>query len=88
MDLSSIIFYLGIPGVAVICWAVTQIAKEWRKTREAECRMALKQEMVQRGMSADDIIRVLSADAAAPETTYCPRRGEHGNVAEGKGQPA
>ena len=64
MDPTSVIAVLGIPGVAIICWAVTQVAAEWRKARQTECLAALKQEMVQRGMSADEIVRVLQAGRA------------------------
>jgi hypothetical protein len=67
MDATSVIAVLGIPGVAIICWAVTQIAAEWRKARQTECLAALKQEMVQRGMSADEIVRVLQAGGHAQE---------------------
>ena len=41
--------------------AITTIASNWRKVREAEQEAALKQSMIEKGMSADDIVRVLKA---------------------------
>ena len=44
--------------------AVTKsITENWRKVREAEQSAALKQSMVEKGMSADEIERVLKAGA-------------------------
>jgi hypothetical protein len=37
------------------------VAKNWRKAREGEHLTTLKMQMVERGMSADEIERVLSA---------------------------
>src|SRR5438045_814376 len=64
MDLTQVLLALGIPGVAIICWAVTHCVGEWLKARQTESELALKQEMVARGMSADDILRVLHAGPA------------------------
>jgi isocitrate lyase len=62
MDLTSILAVIGIPGIAIICWAVTQVAAQWRKAKVAEYNAALKQQMIERGMSADEIVRVLGTD--------------------------
>jgi hypothetical protein len=35
------------------------VAVQWRKVRQAELETALKSEMLQLGMSADDIVKVL-----------------------------
>jgi hypothetical protein len=52
---------------------VIKVAAEWRKARQAECEAVLKQEMVQRGMSADDIVRVLQAGKSPTvESTEAP----------------
>ena len=40
---------------------VASLAKNWRKARESEHLAALKQSMVEKGMSAEDIERVLKA---------------------------
>jgi len=65
MDLTEVLLALGIPGVAVICWAVTHVIGEWLKARQAESELALKQDMVARGMSAEEIARVLHAGKGA-----------------------
>ena len=68
---SSILFEtpLGVLMVAVVVGGITGIigviATNWRKVREAEQNAALKQSMVNRGMSADEIERVLKAGPAA-----------------------
>ncbi len=42
-----------------ICSAVTSIAIQWRKARQAEVEAGLKAQMVERGMSAEEIERVI-----------------------------
>ncbi len=49
-----------IPICGIIFGTVTQYL---RKSRQAELDAALKQEMIQRGMSADDIVKVLQAQS-------------------------
>jgi hypothetical protein len=46
---------LGLTGIAFI-WGVV-----WHRMRQAEIDAALKSEMIQRGMSADEIQQVLDA---------------------------
>jgi hypothetical protein len=62
-----------------LCAAAFGIAVQWRKARQAEVEAALKQEMIQRGMSADEITRVLQATALDPpegkQTGPQPLRG-------------
>jgi hypothetical protein len=60
--------YIGIALVGVSFWVMVAvitvgpaIAREWRKTHQAKSEAALKQAMVERGMSADEIVRVLQA---------------------------
>jgi hypothetical protein len=48
-------------GGWVIVAVVRAFTDNWRKVREAEQVAALKQSMVEKGMSADDIERVLKA---------------------------
>jgi hypothetical protein len=48
-------------GGWIITSVVSSIAGNWRKVREAEQTAALKQSMIDKGMSAADIERVLSA---------------------------
>jgi hypothetical protein len=55
---------LGILGMFVVIGLTTMIslmAKYWFKHRRLEMETALKQDMVNRGMSAEDIERVLLA---------------------------
>ncbi len=49
---------LLIPILAIIFGKLTYY---WQQTRQAELDAALKQEMLQRGMSAEDIVRVINA---------------------------
>ena len=48
-------------GGWIITGVVGSIMSNWRKVREAEQIAALKQSMVEKGMSAADIERVLNA---------------------------
>lgn len=53
--------WLMVATVAgVLAGIVGTIAKNWRKVRIAEQEAALKQSMIDRGMSADEIVRVLA----------------------------
>lgn len=45
-------------AITLIC-VVPSIAYYWWKIRKAEMDAALKQEMIAKGMSADDIVKVL-----------------------------
>ena len=51
-----------VGGIIAVC-AIVMV--QWRKHRLAEMEISLKQEMVQRGMSAEDIERVLAAGHSA-----------------------
>jgi len=55
---------------ACLCVAIVGVAAHWRKVRQAEIDAALKQEMIQRGMSADEITRILQA------TSVCQPAGK------------
>jgi hypothetical protein len=59
---------LGLIGV-FICVAITvvgcTVAVQWRKARQAALDADLKHDMLQQGMSADEIVRVLEASGAA-----------------------
>jgi hypothetical protein len=50
-------------------WIITAVTRSitdsWRRVREAEQNAALKQSLVEKGMSAGDIERVLNAGRAA-----------------------
>ena len=59
---------------AALCVAAVMIAVQWRKLRQTEIDAALKQEMIQRGMSADEITKIL---AASSEKSEAEAGGEH-----------
>jgi hypothetical protein len=50
-----------IVGGWIIPVTAGAIAKHWRKARESEHLAALKQSMIERGMSVDEIERVINA---------------------------
>jgi hypothetical protein len=52
----SIVAVVGLIGSVV-----ASIGRNWRKVRESEHLVSLKQSMVDRGMSAEEIERVLNA---------------------------
>jgi hypothetical protein len=57
-----IIIFLTAGGGAAILATVKHAVTEWRKVREAEAEAALKQDMVQRGMPIEDMVRVLKPE--------------------------
>lgn len=63
----TIIMVFLVPIVSVSGWTIVGIAKQWRKARESEHDTVLKQDMIARGMSADDIERVLRASSRGEE---------------------
>jgi hypothetical protein len=60
-------FAVGIVAIVSFMAAgvINSIVTNWRKVRVAEQAAALKQSMIERGMSAEDIERVLKAGAPA-----------------------
>lgn len=64
LAVSDLFDWLSEPIVIIFLWltitsVVGSIAHYWHKVRRDELELALKQEMVQRGMSADEIVKVL-----------------------------
>jgi hypothetical protein len=59
--LPAVLFITFIFGGWVIVAVVRSFTDNWRRVREAEQAAALKQSMVDKGMSADEIERVLKA---------------------------
>jgi hypothetical protein len=55
----------GFVTIAVVCGmlgtAISVIAKQWRKAREAEIEASLKAELIKQGRSAEEIEKVLRA---------------------------
>jgi hypothetical protein len=60
-NMPAILCITFIFGGWVIVAIVRSFTDSWRRVREAEQAAALKQSMVDKGMSADDIERVLRA---------------------------
>jgi hypothetical protein len=60
-NMPAILCITFIFGGWVIVAVVRSFTESWRRVREAEQAAALKQSMVEKGMSADDIERVLNA---------------------------
>jgi hypothetical protein len=58
---------LFVPLGAILLSSIVAISivaiSQWKKVRIAEMEATLKQQMIDRGMSADEIVRVLSASA-------------------------
>jgi hypothetical protein len=61
-DLSLVLIFL-VSGATVV--AIIGLF-QWRKIEQRRIEAALKQEMLERGMSADDIVRVIQASQAKP----------------------
>jgi|SRR5262245_38195512 len=62
---------LFIPVLAIVCGTIIAvvaiIAHEWRSVRVRDLDAALKQDMLNQGMSPEDIERVLLASSEPPE---------------------
>jgi hypothetical protein len=63
--LGSVGMFICIAVIAVGC----TVAVQRRKAHQAELEAALKRDMLERGMSADEIAKVVNASAAASEAT-------------------
>ena len=60
VSIVSVVCIIGLP----ILWGVlSSLATEWRKARVAEQIAVLKKDMIERGFSAGEIIRVIEAGA-------------------------
>jgi hypothetical protein len=55
-------FVVGMGAIIVFTWI---IANQWRRTREAAYNARLKQMMIERGMSAAEIERVIKVGGRA-----------------------
>jgi hypothetical protein len=70
-DIEGLIAVIGafsVPIVGVLGWVVTSWIRQWRQVRVSEHLAALKQNMIERGMSADEIERVINAGLPARGT--------------------
>jgi len=63
----ELLVFLAIPIVGAVIIAITAIlAGTYRKMQRDDMNATLKMEMIQRGMSADEIERVLRARQSSP----------------------
>jgi hypothetical protein len=62
-DLSLVLIFLVVGATVVAIIGLFQ----WRKIEQRRMEASLKQEMLQRGMSADDIVRVIEASQTKRE---------------------
>lgn len=81
-DLTAIVFFVLAFLAGMIVW----LSLQWRLHRRTEIEAVLKQEMLNRGMSADEIVRVLRAPvsggcAGAEEADDVPARSRTGQHA-------
>ena len=60
-------------GAPMVWLIVDSLAKNWRKARVAEHQIILKREMLDRGFTADEIVRVIEAGGTADETRKLAR---------------
>lgn len=54
---------------AAVYYTVDAVARHWRQAKTAEFAATLKQQMIEKGFTADEIVRVLAAEADAPSAT-------------------
>ncbi len=66
---------LGIPLLISIAVISVVYIIQWKRVRQAQIEADLKKEMIERGMSADEIVKVLQA---SPSTSgeFPPTRGK------------
>ena len=65
-----VVLGLMIPLMGIVFGTLTNY---WRRSRQAELDAALKQQMLERGMSADEIVQVLEAKSQ-PSKVGCQER--------------
>lgn len=67
-------------------WVITDVARSiatnWRRRHESEHLAALKQSLVERGMSADEIVRVVEAGRSAEEPSAAANEHLAGLIAQ------
>ena len=70
--------FVFVLGILVITVGVPTVGHYWCKNRKNELDAALKQEMIERGMSAEEIRIVLESPSqkGTKRSTVCSRRGD------------
>lgn len=72
-DLPGILAIVLIFGGGVSIAIIATLAENWRKVRVAEQNAVLKQNMIERGFSADEIVRVIDAGGRPPKACKEPK---------------
>ncbi len=65
MSWNELFSFWGVAIIAIVCsmlgTAITVIAKQWRRAREAELEASLKLELIKQGRTPEEIAQVLAA---------------------------
>jgi len=85
LGLFTIVVAVIVGGIIAVTAIVTG---HCRKARQGELEAALKQEMLQRGMSAEDIVRVVTASRGCSSPGDAPAPGQSGWTADCPGKQA
>jgi len=75
--LIPVVLAFMVPITAIIFGTLTHY---WRRSRQAELDASLKQQMLERGMSADEIVQVLEAKSEPSKIGCRERRSAGGGV--------
>jgi hypothetical protein len=63
----AVVGAFAIPILGILGWVVTTWMENWRQVRVSEHLAALKQNMIERGLSVDEIERIISAGHVAED---------------------
>jgi hypothetical protein len=75
--LIPVVLAFMVPITAIIFGTLTHY---WRRSRQAELDASLKQQMLERGMSADEIVQVLEVKSQPAKVSCGDRRSAGGGV--------
>ena len=69
IGLSAVVGGLLLAATAVLSAQWARVRRAELQAQQAEAELALKQQMIERGMSAEEIVKVLAAGQPAPGQT-------------------
>jgi hypothetical protein len=70
-DLTALCFFVLVAIAGLVVW----LSLQWRLHRRTEMEIALKRDMLNRGMTVDEIERVIQATSGACQRARGPHRG-------------
>ena len=78
-DVLPLLLFLGVGGLVLL---TAIIAVQWRKAQQATCAARLKERMIERGYSAEEIKTVLSAGGGrnSARDTACSSRASRKRI--------